>query len=178
MDLTKLKAPRDLSADSVARGLGWFSIGLGLAEVLMPRAIARGVGMRGQETLLQAYGAREIATGIGILYSENRAPWIWGRVAGDVLDLATLATRVKGNRRKGGIALAIGAVAGVAALDAACAQSLTSKQRSKPQSRAAARDYSDRVGMPKAPELMRGAASDFQAPRDMRAPDAMRPRAA
>ena len=54
------------NAHSMARGLGWFSIGLGLAEVLAPRALTRGLGMQGSEQLLQAYGLREIATGIGI----------------------------------------------------------------------------------------------------------------
>src|SRR3954452_22927910 len=70
-------------AHSMARGLGWFSIGLGLAEVLAPRALTRGLGMEGNEQLVQAYGLREIATGIGILSSDQPAPWIWGRVGGD-----------------------------------------------------------------------------------------------
>ena len=38
--------------ESIARGLGWFSIGLGLAEILMPRAMARGLNMRGREQVL------------------------------------------------------------------------------------------------------------------------------
>jgi len=42
--------------------LGWFSIGLGLAEVLAPRSLTRGLGMEGHEQLMQAYGVREIAT--------------------------------------------------------------------------------------------------------------------
>ena len=29
----------DIGAEKVARGLGWFSIGLGLVELLMPRAV-------------------------------------------------------------------------------------------------------------------------------------------
>ena len=52
-------------AHSMARGLGWFSIGLGLAEVLAPRALTRGLGMEGNEQLVQAYGLREIATELG-----------------------------------------------------------------------------------------------------------------
>ena len=58
------------TAHSMARGLGWFSIGLGLAEVLAPRALTRGLGMEGNEQLVQAYGLREIPTGIGILSSD------------------------------------------------------------------------------------------------------------
>jgi len=36
-------------------------------------------------------------------------------------------------------------------------------------------DYSDRSGFPDLPAAMRGAAKDFEAPRDMRAPLLMRP---
>src|SRR3954471_18313965 len=68
----------------LARFLGWFSIGLGMAELLAPREMARLGGVR-QEGLLQAYGLREIATGIGILSSPQPAGWLWARVAGDAL---------------------------------------------------------------------------------------------
>src|SRR4028118_2183053 len=81
----------DSATDTLARGLGIFSIGLGIMEVAAPGALARWLGMRGQERLIQAYGLREIATGVGILASRDPTPWIWGRVGGDALDLATLA---------------------------------------------------------------------------------------
>ena len=35
-------------AQGVARGLGWFSIALGVAEVAAPRALTRALGMEGQ----------------------------------------------------------------------------------------------------------------------------------
>src|SRR3954463_7408689 len=70
-------------AHSMARGLGWFSIGLGLAEVMAPRALTRGLGMEGSEQLVQAYGRRERARGLGIHSSDQPAPWICGRVGGD-----------------------------------------------------------------------------------------------
>src|SRR4051794_31635707 len=79
------------SAYQLAQGLGWFSIALGVAELVAPRSLARALGMEGNESLLQAYGAREIGTGIAILSSRRPAPWLWGRVAGDALDIATLA---------------------------------------------------------------------------------------
>ena len=79
------------SADALARGLGWFSLGLGLAELIAPRLLGRALGMERQSGLLQAYGVREIATGLGILMSRDPTPWICGRIAGDALDLATLA---------------------------------------------------------------------------------------
>lgn len=151
--------------DTVARGLGWFSIGLGLAELLMPRAMARGLGMQGREQLLLMYGLREIATGIGLLAASRRTPWMWGRVAGDALDMATLATHLRpGNRL--GPAIGMAAVAGVAALDVANATALTARDRRRARPHI---DYSDRSGFPRPAAEMRGAAlSDFRAPRDMR----------
>jgi hypothetical protein len=129
------------------------------------------MGMEGKEPLLRFYGAREMAAGIGILMSDNPGPWVWGRVAGDALDLATLATGLdKQNPRKGNIAIALAAVAGVTALDCITAQALTSsRSRAVP-------DYSDRRGLPRPPEEMRGIArKDFTPPRDMRTPEALRP---
>jgi hypothetical protein len=158
-------------AGKVARGLGWFSIGLGVAELLMPRIVARATGLRGQESLIRLYGLREIGNGIGILGARNPAPWVWGRVAGDAIDLATLGNRLRdrdANIAKTGAAIV--AVAGVTALDAACARSL---ERRTTQS---SRDYSDRSGLPQPAEQMRGAArADFETPPAFRTPEALRP---
>jgi hypothetical protein len=169
-------SPRRTSSgttDALARGLGWFSIGLGLIEVLAPREVARWLGMRGSEKLLAGYGVREIAAGIGILSSENPGPWLWGRVGGDALDLGTLAMGLgKNNPRRANVVTAVLAVAGVTALDVLSAQALGTGGQPAPGS---TRDYSARRGMPRPPEAMRGAARDFEAPRDMRIPEAMRP---
>lgn len=151
--------------DPTAQALGWMSIGLGLAELLMARSMARALGMRGGETLIRAYGVREIATGCGLLMARDRSPWMWGRVAGDALDLATLGRQL-GNRKAGNVALAMGAVAGVTAVDVACVRQLG---RKKTQSDRFVREYSARSGFPRAAAEMRGAASGFEVPREMRA---------
>ena len=75
---------------SPARALGWFSIGLGLAELAMPRRLARIAGAPNLPTMTRVFGLREIGTGIGILTSKDPSPWLWGRVAGDALDVATV----------------------------------------------------------------------------------------
>jgi len=163
----------DSATDRLARGLGLFSIGLGLAEFVAPRALARALGMPGNKPLIRAYGAREIATGVAILASDDPTPWIWGRVAGDVLDLATLTTGLEGNNPKqANLAIAFAAVAGVTALDVYCAQQL-SREDTHPLP--PPRDYGDRTGFPRAPNAMRGAARDFEAPREFRIPEPLRP---
>ena len=155
------------AADRLARGLGWFSLALGLVEVVAARRLARELGMRRQEDLVRAYGAREIATGLGILAARDPTPWIWGRVGGDALDLATLTAGYdRRNPRRDNVALALAAVAGVTALDVVCAQALSADQgprRPRP-------DYGDRSGFRRPPQAMRGAAArDFEMPPDMRA---------
>src|SRR5215208_7188744 len=39
--------------EQLARGLGWFSLGLGLAELLAPRGVAKVAGLRGNTGLIR-----------------------------------------------------------------------------------------------------------------------------
>jgi hypothetical protein len=156
------------TADRMARLLGWFSIGLGLAELIAPGRIAKAVGLEGKEGLLRAYGGREIASGVGAL-SVDAGPAMWSRVAGDLIDLGTLASGARkapdeDQRRYAGYAIA--AVVGVTLLDLFVASTLT-KQRSR--SRGESRDYSNRSGFPGGAAQARGAANDFQTPPEYRA---------
>lgn len=147
---------RGSSADALARGLGWFSIGLGVAELFAGRRIARALGMEEHTALIRAYGAREIMTGVGILALGDAKPWIWGRVAGDALDLGTLANGLgRDNPNRANVEIAMAAVAGVTVLDLVCAQALHAEEDA-PQ--APPPDYSDRSGLPRPPDEMRGVA--------------------
>lgn len=109
-------------ARSLARGLGWFSIGLGVVELLGTRALARQLGMEGHETLLRMYGVREAATGMAILADPDRAVWIQGRIAGNALDLVTLLNAWRRDSDAPAIGAAIASVAAVTALDIHCAR--------------------------------------------------------
>ncbi len=157
------------TAQAVARGLGWYSIAVGVAELLLPEMMARATGTRGVKTLLRVYGMREIATGVGILASADPRPWLWARVGGDALDAATLAVQLRGGgARTTNTAVSLAAVAGVTALDLACARALDAQPA--PAS-APPVDYSDRRGLGAPPEALRGAAlDDFVVPRDMQTP--------
>ena len=157
------------SANMMAQGLGLFSLALGAAELLAPRQLARVLDLQGQEHLLQLYGLREIGTGLGILASRNKAPWLWGRVAGDVLDLATLGSAMRQSRRKEAVAVAIGSVAMVTTLDIACARALQNGAAEEEIDYRWIPDYSDRSGFPRPIEAMRGAAADFDTPPEYRA---------
>jgi hypothetical protein len=63
--------------------------------------------------------------------------------------------------------IAMGAVAGVTVLDIMCTNALMAQPHEARGRRIERRwDYSDRSGLPRPPNEMRGAARDFQAPRD------------
>jgi uncharacterized membrane protein len=112
--------PRQLT-----QALGWFSIGLGLAEVLAPRAVGRAIGVNDRRAILQLCGVREIITGVGLLSERAPSKWAMARVAGDALDLALLGAAARGpGADHGRIAFAATAVAGVTALDILAVQKL------------------------------------------------------
>jgi hypothetical protein len=140
----------------LARGLGWLSVGLGLAELLAPRAVARGAAVSTAPTLLRGYGLREIVTGAGLLTARDPAPWLLARVAGDALDLATVVRRPDPLAARHRVALTLATLAVVAVADAAAtiAARRADLRRRRPQV-----DYSDRSGFPDDPSTMRGRAA-------------------
>ena len=102
----------------LARGLGWFSIGLGLTEILAPGKLSELVGADDRPTMMRILGAREIVSGIGILTQDHPAESLWSRVAGDAMDLAVLGSALTERySKKKKLIAAISAVAGVTALD-------------------------------------------------------------
>ena len=112
----------------LARGLGWFSIGLGALETAAPGAVTNWLGISRNDRLIRAMGARKIASGIGILTRSRPTRWMWGRVVGDVMDLAMLGTAARGSSRHDRIAYAAAFVAGALALDAVCAKQLRASE--------------------------------------------------
>lgn len=108
-----------VTESTLARGMGAFSLGVGLAEVAAPRAIARLIGAdaRGATpVILRALGAREIAHGIGI-FARPRS--VWTRLVGDLIDVAFVGLQFRGRRRdRTRLWATVGALLGVGALDA------------------------------------------------------------
>lgn len=113
-------------ATRLARGLGWFSLGLGLAEVAAPGQVARLIGVRDERFghgAIRAVGVRELSTGVGILASRRRRRWLWLRLGGDVIDLALLAAALRSRpRERDRLLTATAAVLGVTAIDVLAAR--------------------------------------------------------
>jgi len=117
------------NAQRRARGLGWFSIGLGLSQIGAPRALARLIGITDDDetrNTMFAIGLREITSGIGILSSPRGAGWVWSRVGGDLMDLALLGKAMRDDENdRNRVAAATAAVAGVTILDFMTGQQLS-----------------------------------------------------
>jgi len=104
-----------------AAGIGWFSIGLGMTQLLAPEAVANFCGVSDHTALMRMLGAREVATGVGILMQQRPAGWLWGRVVGDVMDLSLLGSALLSpTAKKERTALATAMVLGVTAADLIC----------------------------------------------------------
>lgn len=162
------KGPSSMSgADRLARALGWFSVGLGLAELVAPGRLARTLGLEGKEDLIRAYGARELASAVPTL-SIDKPIGLGARIGGDALDLATLATALgRDNPKRRNAAIATAMVAGITFLDVVAYSGVKAAHRRSPGSD---RDYSDRSGLPRGAQASRGLArEDFDIPPDYRA---------
>jgi hypothetical protein len=152
-------------ADRAGRMLGWASFGLGALELFAPKTVTKWLGMEGREGLVRAYGARELGAGV-LCLSTNNDVGAASRVAGDVLDLATLATAWRDdNPKKHNVGWAIAAVAAITVADAVTAASIRNLHKRK----GPVRDFSDRSGFPKGIDYSRGKAAAGRIPEDFQA---------
>jgi uncharacterized membrane protein len=114
------------NTEQLARALGWFSIGLGVAEIATPGRLAELIGVENRPGVFRLLGLREIGHGVAILSQDSPAGPVWSRVAGDILDLALLSTQLDSDNpdREKTLAATM-SVLGVAALDLFTAKSLS-----------------------------------------------------
>ncbi|WP_019586880.1 hypothetical protein [Deinococcus apachensis] len=124
-----------MNAEQVARGLGWFSVGLGTLEVVAPGSLIRFLGVQEERSsLVRAYGLRELVAGVGLLTQPAAATtWVWARVAGDVLDIATLGAATTGDptaRKRTGNTLAM--LTAITVVDVLVARALTMERAEPP----------------------------------------------
>ena len=121
---------RGTGGESLADFLGYFSIGLGLAEVLAPTLMSRIIGVKRPDernrSTMRLMGLREISHGVAILSNQQPEKAVWSRVAGDALDLALLGkTLANPDNDRGRTLFATANVLAVTALDIMCAKQLS-----------------------------------------------------
>jgi hypothetical protein len=141
--------------DRLARGLGWFSLALGTLELMAPGYITRTLGLHGKEGLVRAYGARELAAGVPTL-SMDKHVGLASRIAGDIVDIATLLPALRAdNPHRGRAFLALVVVGTVTALDCIALGGVNRVHR---RDRGRTMDYGDRSGLPRGVTASRGLA--------------------
>lgn len=152
--------------ERLTQALGWFSIGLGLAQVAAPGTVANLIGLDDendtQRNTLRVFGMREIAAGVGILSGRGTAGWLWGRVAGDAVDLASLGLALTDSEtERTRVAASMAMVAGVTALDVLCARHAAGRPSGAPQEDQRARQVTKTVLINRSREEVYGFWHDF-----------------
>jgi len=87
------------SAEGGATTMGLFSYALGTWQILRPGAVNRVMGVpdhNPNHVVQRLLGVREIVTGTGVLFGDNTSGWMWGRVAGDVMDITIVGGQLAG----------------------------------------------------------------------------------
>jgi hypothetical protein len=113
-----------MSTINMSRALGIAGLGIGLAELLAPKWLSKQLGVSHRPTLMRAMGAREVASGIGIVARHNPTPAQWTRVMGDVIDIAALALNVRESKQRKAVFVSLAAVLAIGALDLITARRL------------------------------------------------------
>ena len=160
--------------DEMARGLGYFSIALGIAELAMPRAIRRAAG-------IEATGRAGARLRRARDRDRRRDPDDARRDAVDLGPGRRRRARHRDRRaRPARLARrrpqeAVGARRPGSPSRRSICSAPSASAREKGGRRTARADYRNRSGFPQGPQAARGAARDFQTPRDIRGPEALRP---
>lgn len=55
-----------MNSIQLAKGLGWFSLGLGLTQMAAPGRMARGLGLPVSAALVGLFGMREVGAGLAV----------------------------------------------------------------------------------------------------------------
>jgi hypothetical protein len=102
---------------NMSRALGIAGMGIGVAELFAPQWLSTQLGIKHRPRLLRALGARELASGVGIVARHNPTPAQWTRVMGDVVDVALLGLAARESRKRNVALGVLGAVVAISVLD-------------------------------------------------------------
>lgn len=109
---------------TLGKGLGVFSLLVGAAQLFGAKRIARTLDAEGHEGLIKGFGARELLAGASLMAAPAASTNMWGRVAGDAMDLGVLGLAARRSPRNRAIWGAIAYVGAVTLLDIVTARGL------------------------------------------------------
>ena len=116
----------------LAAGAGMVILGLGIAQLLAPRQVARSTGVHVHPAVMRASGAMSIASAVNIFNRGKPAPLGLARLAGVALEATMLARsfgQASSQRRLSRLALATAAVAAAGTLDMSAAVKQSARQK-------------------------------------------------
>ena len=70
----------DEHAHGLSTGVGWVSLGIGLALTLAPNRSTRFLALEDRRGLASVVGASDLMIGTGLLVGQRRQPWMFARV--------------------------------------------------------------------------------------------------
>ena len=109
---------------TLGKCLGVFSLLVGAAQLFGAKRIARTLDAEGHEGLIKGFGARELLAGASLMAAPAASTNMWGRVAGDAMDLGALGLAARRSPRNRAIRGAIAFVGAVTLLDIVTARGL------------------------------------------------------
>ena len=109
---------------TLGKSLGVFSLLVGAAQLFGAKRIARTLDAEGHEGLIKGFGARELLAGASLMAAPAASTNMWGRVAGDAMDLGALGLAARRSPRNRAIWGAIAFVGAVTLLDIVTARGL------------------------------------------------------
>lgn len=131
------------SPDRLARVLGLFSLGLGSVQIADPDGVNRFVGLRvtpENQAAMRGVGVQELLMGLPLFRRKAPAALLWGRVAGDAMQIGMLAAAMDNKKNdRDRLRTTIGALGAVAVVDLFAAIRASRRSASKdPELRARA----------------------------------------
>ena len=116
--------PRAPDIAQGARGLGWASVGIALAELIAPQRVEKLLGLSDRPAyrgILRTLGVRELMHGVSLLThsrpTKQMAAGLWSRVARDMLDNVLLGMAARKTKRPAVFAAIAASVLVIGALD-------------------------------------------------------------
>lgn len=116
---------------TVSGAIGQTAIGLGVAGMFFPEKVSGALGLQASPMAVRTlFGLREMASGWALVGDPTRTSVLWGRVAGDVFDLAVLRSLDRpDNPQRRNVRAALAFVAVATALDVITATRMSTVQR-------------------------------------------------